>query len=146
MARAGVCASEMPFTSLLWAFRGAGALQAKLAFAPDHERSCARDDGRTKVDQPVRQFAEQPVAQKQRPQHRRIVEGRDDRSRRNSRSERCAQDRREIPAFRPIDLRGHGRAGDSAYVTTIAGNIPANVQNVRVYFPGPEPAAGSDLI
>ena len=49
--------------------------------------------------------------------------------------------------LRPIALRGYmGRVGDSPYITTIAGNIPANMQNVRVYFPGAEPpAAGSDL-
>jgi hypothetical protein len=39
-----------------------------------------------------------------------------------------------------------GRVGDSPYITTIARNIPANMQNVRVYFPDAEPpAAGSDL-
>jgi DNA-binding MarR family transcriptional regulator len=52
------------------AFRGPGALHAKLAFAPDHEKPRAGDDSRTQVDQLLRQFAEQPVAKKQRPQHR----------------------------------------------------------------------------
>lgn len=47
MAGTGVRVSEMPFTWPVVGLRGAGALQAKLAFAPDHEKSRAGDDGRT---------------------------------------------------------------------------------------------------
>jgi hypothetical protein len=40
-------------------------------------------------------------------------------------------------------LRGFmGRGCNSTYITTIAGNIPANMQNVGPYFPDAEPPPG----
>ena len=45
--------------------------------------------------------------------------------------------------LKPIALRGFmGRGCNSTYITTIAGNIPANMQNVGPYFPDAEPPPG----
>ncbi len=48
----------------------------KLPLAPDHEQAGAGDDRRADIDQRLRQFAEQPITEQHRPQHRAVVERR----------------------------------------------------------------------
>ena len=59
--------------------RRARALQSELALAPDHEQARRRDDGGADEHQRARQFAEHQVAEHERPQHRGVVERRDQR-------------------------------------------------------------------
>ena len=58
------------------------AAQTELALAPDHEQAGCRDDRRADIDIDRRHLAEHPVAEHERPHHRRVVERRDHRRRR----------------------------------------------------------------